>query len=66
MKQANPILTKQRIDEIDMIVEDAVASSAIEGYITPEEQKEQLRQWYLKGLSADEMMAEIKKDMGLK
>lgn len=55
-----------KLDEIDIIIEDAVASSAIEGYITPEREKEQLRQWYLKGLSADEIVEEIKKDMGLK
>lgn len=66
MKQANPILTKQRIDEIDTIIEDAVASSAIEGYITPKEEKEQLRQWFLKGLTSDEMVDLIKKDMGIK
>ncbi|MGM0532090.1 MAG: hypothetical protein ACQER7_12150 [Bacteroidota bacterium] len=60
---ASRILTKQQLEEI---LEDAVASSAIEGYITPEREKEQLRQWYLKGLSADEMVEEIKKDMDLK
>lgn len=63
MSQSNPTLTKQEVDEL---VEDTVASSAIEGYITPECEKKQLKQWFLSGLSAEEMVEEIKKDMGLK
>ncbi|HKL00118.1 MAG TPA: hypothetical protein VJ943_07680 [Desulfotignum sp.] len=63
MRQSNPTLTKQEVNEL---VEDTVASSAIEGYITPENEKEQLKQWFLSGLSAEEMVEEIKKDMGLK
>jgi hypothetical protein len=62
MSQSNPTMTEQEATEL---VEDAVASSAIEGYITPERGKEQLKQWFLSGLSADDMVEEIKKDMGL-
>jgi hypothetical protein len=62
MSQSNPTMTEQEATEL---VEDAVASSAIEGYITPEREKEQLKQWFLSGLSADEMVEKIKKDMGL-
>ena len=63
MGQSSPVLTEQQIEEL---IEDAVASSAIEGYITPEGEQKQLKQWFLSGLSADEMVEEIKKDMGLK
>lgn len=55
----------KKLMKIDTIIEDAVASSLIEGYITSKREKEQLREWYIKGLSADEVVTEIKKDMGL-
>lgn len=45
--------TKEELDKIDILVEEAVASSAIEGYITTKKNKERLRQWLVNDVPAD-------------
>ncbi len=54
---------KEELEEIDRVVEDAVASIAIEGYITSKKDKEQLKEWLIMGLSADEIVKRFKKNI---
>lgn len=66
MKRVKHPLNAQQKEVLLSILEDGFASSAIEGYNTPsKKEKEYMKAMYLKDLTSDEMVEQIKRDMGL-
>ena len=58
-------LNAQQKEFLLSILEDGFASSAIEGYTPSKKEKEYMKEMYLKDLASDEMVEQIKRDMGL-